>query len=457
MALQVRVTWDNPGSPLLPASLADITVNGQQPTTKRFGEWIFDFPTAPAQIALSARFSVSFGQVGAAPPRTEEVWSATQTYNVTGTTITPVAQPAYAGTHPLVDTVIAGGVNTAALLRLRTVFVDVTPFWMAYASKSDDYLAERDTSLEHVVALGFTGGTPLLWFASFPPACKAPPQPRISCLVYYRQTGEKYSRVDEPHQMNPLNQVLLEPITGSMDPRKSDVFLPYQKKPTVIVPFESIRCGWEDALHRSGKAVVMLHPWPSELEYGKARGGDVTNLARAAIKLLWAKQRIAQNTGGVDLGRLGFSGYSAGGPTFWRALFLNPDAKEAYCFDGTSTNVFKQDIIDWFNASPTTRCLRMSSGHQIDTHNQIRDSIDPGGTNARVTAIPGGSDGYTTTLNPLWNYTLSWLAANTPGAAAITRNDPDYWHAFAQFGGFIATPGPGKITFLQRFLMLSDF
>jgi hypothetical protein len=456
MALQVRVTWLNPGSPLLPASLAEITVNGQAPATKRVGEWIWDFPTAPSTVAVSARFSVSFGQVGSAPPMTEVVWSATQSYTL-GATIASTSQTAYAGAHPLVDTVTAASGNSAMLLRLRTEFVDVTPFWMAYASLADEYLTERDASLEKVVALGYTGGAPLLWFASFPLACKSPPKPQISCLVYYRQVGEMYTRVDEPHQMNPLNQVLLTPIPKSTEPRKADVFLPYQKKPGVVVPFESLRCGFEDAMNRSGKAVVMLHPWPSGLAYGAAIGGGLTPLAASAIRFLWAIQRIGQNQGGIQLGRLGLSGYSAGAPTFWRALFLNPLAQEAYSFDGTSTNVFKQQIVDWFNAAPTTRCLRMSSGHQIDTHNWIKNTIDPGGTNTRVTALPTSSDGYTTTINPLWTYTLSDLQTRFPATATVIRADPDYWHAFAQFGGYITGGGPQRVTFLQRFLADSDF
>jgi hypothetical protein len=464
MTLKVQVAWENAGTDLLPEALADVKLTADGApltvTSKQLGKREFVVPDGAAQIALSAQFSVSFGAVGAEPPAQNVVWTASQTYRVIhgGTALEAVVQAAYAGAHPLVEAHVASGVNGAALLRLRTEFVDITPFWMAYADKADEYVSEHDSSLESVVALGHTGGAPLIWFASFPGACKSPPKPDISCLVFFRQTGEAYTRVDQPHQMNPLNRVLLKPVAGSPEFRKSDVFLPHEKKPGVFAPYSFIRCGFEDALQRSGKAVVMLHPWPNGLEYGAAKGADLPRLAAAAIRFLWARQRIARNLGGVQLGRLGVSGYSAGGPTFCLALLNNKDrVDEAYCFDGTSVKTFAAGIIQWFQQAPTKRCLRMSSGHQIATHAAIRASLDPGGTSARITALPGTPQGYDAGSNPLWDHTLSDLAARFPGTAKVTRADHDYWHSFALFGGFVTSPGPGVVTFLQQFLAASDF
>ncbi|WP_437682187.1 hypothetical protein [Sorangium sp. So ce131] len=455
--LKLRVTWPNAGHPLLPESGADVRVEvGGAPlplAARSQGVREFDIPDGTGRLVLKATFTASFGAVGSVGPMSHPVLQVEQPYDVVagGTMLEAANIPAYVKSHPLVDTKVMANVNGAALAQIRTEFVNITPFWMAYAAEAPEYAADHKPGETELVALGHTGGKPLIWFATVPAACAAPPAPGIGCLVFFRPQSYTYSRVDDAHHdMFGLNRLLLKPVD---DPRaeiwKRDMFLADPSNNNW--PYAWLRAGFEDALSRSGKPVVLLHPWPSGSDFGAATGASLPALAGGAIRLLWAEQRLAKNRGGIHLGRLGIAGYSAGGLSMWAALANNKQrVSEVYAFDARGTPANAGAAIQWFNSRSDT-VLRMTGGYQLAANDGIRISIEKlaGGPAPRVTATPPSKKAYEAGSNPLWDHVVTQHPE--------LRERDDYWHQFAAFGGYVAMPGPFAVTFLQQFLQDSLF
>jgi hypothetical protein len=426
---------------------------------------------------LKADFAVAFGNVdlpdgSRAPPTRRNVWHAEQPYDVIdgGTTLRPVDLPAYAGPHPLVETTVASSTRGAALLRLRTEFVDITDFWMLYAryylvpirvpgrekekfgllrEGSPEYLADHEAGSK-LIALGYTAGTPKIWFASLPDTLAASPRPEISCLVFFRPINiEKHTRVDTAHSMNPLNRYLLKPTNdGAAAYWKRDRFAQDENR----IVYAYVRAGFEDALVRSAKPVVMVHPWPSG-DFGDAITTKLPALADAAIRFLWAGQSVGRNRGGIRLGRLGLSGYSSGGLALWASLAANHDrVKELFCLDasGADADVNARAVVRWFSRNPAERCLRMSGGLQIKANRAIKLAIERlVGPTSRLTVFPDSASTYEPGGSPWWDHVVAPPYQFVRDLTEVA----DYWHQFALAGG---TGAIGR-TFLQQFLEESDF
>jgi hypothetical protein len=461
MTLKVRVTWVNAGATLLPEALAEVNleVSGSPlpVARKSVGLREFDIPDGTTKVTLKAQFSVKFGAVGAEPPKEEVVWFAEQSYDVvaTGTELSPIDIPRYVKAHPLVELHAATATQGAALIRLRTELVDITPFWFAYADYAGEWASEHHPK-GNLVALGSTGGNPKIMFASFNDACLSPPKAGISCLVFFRPAiSYANNRVDQKHTMFGLNRFLLKPVDDpNADFWKRDIFNQHGPAGKEEWYFW-LRCGFEDALDRCGKSVVMLHPWPNGIDFGAAAGPKLPDLAAAAIRFLWARQRIAKDRGGIHLGRLGISGYSAGGIALYSALASNLErVDEVYAFDARGASGSAGTVVQWFTKKPDSRCLRMSGGFQLAAHAAIKAAIEKKlGATARVSADPPSEKGYDPGVNPIWDHVMS----------KVKDVHPEYWkehglwHQLAMFGGYIAMPGPMMLTFLQRFLQDSDF
>jgi hypothetical protein len=447
------VTWDNAAHALLPDALANVRVelnSGEilEPVARAPGSRRFDLPPGASGVILKATFSVSFGAVGGAEPLTAEVLRAEQAYDVSDGALALVPSPPFRTCHPLIESTLRPGAAQSA--RIRTQFVNITPFWMAYARFADDYRADRDPRAD-LVALGYTGGDPKIWFASVPEACLAPPSPAMGCLVFYRPSGASYDRIDQEHDMFGLTRYLLKPVDDPAAPHwKRDKFV---KNPEDNTPWLWVRCGFEDALARSGKAVVMLHPWPSGLRYGNATTAVLPSLAEAALRFLWAEQRVGRDRQGIHLGRLGLAGFSAGGLPLWEALAKNRSTiDEVYAFDARGVGESVQVIARWLKERPSA-CLRMTGAHQLEHNRAVVEAIrrlpDGGELLARVSSVPESAAAYDAGVNPLWDYALE----DYPDL----RASGDVQHQFAIFGGYITMPGPFAITSLQRFLEDSLF
>lgn len=462
MKLRVRVTWENAGTPLLPEAHADVRLEaGGAPlplVQSAPGVREFEVPEGTAKVKLTASFSASFGAVSlpdntTAPPMKHEVLRIEQPYDVVegGASLRPERLPEYVGPHPLAETTAVANVRGAALVRLRTDFVDITPFWEKYAFDYEHYKAGKVAGVE-LVALGSTAAEPKIWFASVPAACRTPPGPGVSALVFFRPSGEEYSRIDQAHQMLGLNRYVLSPACGPDQPyRHLDHFtMPPEgvKNGTIWI---WLRCGFHRALARVGRPVVMLYPWPNELEYGAAKSAALPRVAEAAIRFLWATQRIARGLGAIHLGKLALAGFSAGGEALWQALTNNLDrVSEVYSFDALGTQGYAGTIVQWFNAKPT-RKLRMAGGHQLAAHEALRRAIERSGgaPGERFLAVPSDESAYLPGASEVWDHACLQC---TPA----DRQRRGLWHQYAMFGGARGLKQDDIITFFETFLARSE-
>ncbi|WP_437576895.1 hypothetical protein [Sorangium sp. So ce887] len=453
MPLTLRVTWRNAGSPLLPDALSEVqaTADDAPLPLAAAGPGLREFaiPAGAERVALKARFSAAFNAFEDVPALQEEVLSVEQSFDVAGggTSLGPAPDPTLGQAHPLVDVKSTPGL---ALAQIRTDFVDITPFWMAYARYTDEYQREHQPGTE-LVALGATAGEPKIWFASIPEACKAPPDGGISALVFYRPEGYAYTRVDQRHEMFGLNRYLLGP---DPDPDASfwarDVF---SRDPRDQSRWVYLRCGFEEALAASGKAVVMLHPWPSGTSFGAATIASLPGLAEAALRFLGGAQKIGIGPGGARLGKLGLAGFSAGGLPLWQALAANLGrVSEVFAFDARGIARSEATLLRWYSGDASRR-LRMTGGHQLDANAAIRRRLSGNADVARLSSLPPDKSGYLPGVSPRWDHVCSSLEESEKDAYL---NADWVWHQFAVFGGLPRAGEPSAVTFLQRFLEESD-
>jgi hypothetical protein len=452
---EISVVWTGADGAhgLLPDQHAEISldVDGTvMPGVKgTSGKRKFVLPAGAQKVVLEARFSTDYGAFGSAPAMTEVVLEARQAYTVqqNGTALVAEFDPAFMGPHPLVETISVSGAAGATMIRLHTDFVDITKFWFAYASFASEYTAEHQPGTT-LVPLGFTGGDPKIWFASISDMAIIPPNPSISCLVFYRPNNYAYSRIDQQHDMFGLNRYLLRPTTDPTAPahKREKFTLESNGK-----EFVWVRAAFEHAMTQSQRPLVMLHPWPSQSSFGKATSADLPALAGAAIRLLWARREVAADRGGVQLGRLGLGGYSAGGLAMWLA-FQNNLARisEVFAFDARGTPANAGVVARWFRAQ-SGACLRMAGGYNVATHAALKQTIEQtmGGPQEGITAVPASRSDYAKGANPVWDETTSILPQR--------QGNAHYWHQFAIFGAMGQPPLTDRTNFLQDFLQSSAF
>ncbi|RLB49823.1 MAG: hypothetical protein DRI90_24235, partial [Deltaproteobacteria bacterium] len=207
-----------------------------------------------------------------------------------------------------------------------------------------------------VRGLGRTNGEPRIWFAHVPPACGGSGAAAMGCLVFYRpRLSTTYTRIDQLHEMFPLARYVLTPNPASSRYYERDFIASHAEAISTTPPALHkqaddlayvIRCGMEDALHRSNKRVVMLQPWPQGASFGagerSAFGARLwSRCAVPALRLLFATGRIKRPRSA----HFGLSGFSHGGGALWAALGNNKaKVSEVYSFVANCTET-KQGII----------------------------------------------------------------------------------------------------------------
>lgn len=463
MALKVRVAWPNAGSPLLPESGATVLVfaNGRLvvPSASKVGERTYDLPEGTVDVKLSARFRASFGAVSGIAPQgvklsadamDREVLHVEQSYTVAGEALTAVSLPEYAGPHPLVVTKGAANVHGVAVITLRTLFVDVSPFWEQYCQNWDYYLRERTKGMTTHV-LGFTGGAPLVWLANVPDAMASFGADNPGCLVFYRPASYAYGRLDQPHQASAIARYLCKPkpVTDG-----AAAFFEVDRADTD--GYHLVRCGFEAAILDSRRALVMLHPWPSGSSFGAAETSAMSELAEAAMRLLWAKSVVCKGVANVHVGSLGIAGFSRGGVGHWNALRGNmARIREVYGFDCNATPQAAPSIIQWFNSHVSNKLRLVNGAYNFDAHAAIAKTVSPNGSRPDVTVIPPTAASFAPGGNAVFDHFVEM--------APHLRGDVDTRHQFAICGGkMLAAEGtPYDLdlveTWLLGFLRASDF
>lgn len=230
MTLRVSVTWPNAHHALLEDSGAEVSIDADgAPVTvlvSGAGKRVFEIPDGTSTLLLRASFNPQMKAVGEVAAWRPKVFEVTQPFAIiaNGTVAAPHVLPEYGGPHPLIDVVSAANKHAAVSIRLRTTFVDVTSCWAAYSPSHAAYIDRRTgtASGTELFALGFTGGAPLLWFASVPPGCRVPPTNAIGTVVFFRPATKKgYSRIDQMHNSFELHRYLLSPMPGEPAPPAS--------------------------------------------------------------------------------------------------------------------------------------------------------------------------------------------------------------------------------------------
>ncbi len=463
MALKIRVTWPNAGSPLLPDSGATVLLfaNGKLvvPAATSVGERTYDVPDGTTELKLSARFRASFGAVSGKAPdgaamsvdaMDREVLRAEQSYTVSGNALTAVSIPEFAGPHPLVVTKGAANAHGVAAITLRTLFVDVGAFWEQYCQNWPYYLQEHTAGMTTHV-LGFTGGMPVVWLASVPDAMASFAGNDPGCLVFYRPASYPYSRLDQPHQGSAIARYLCKPKPATDKTERR-----FEVDQAGADAYHYMRCGFEAAVLDSKRALVMLHPWPSGTGFGAAETSLMPGLVDAAMRLLWAQNAVCKGVGNVALGHLGTSAFSRGGDGHWRALRSNMGrVREVYGFDATSTSEAGPSIVQWFNSHVSNKLRFVNGAYNFGAHAAIQRTLSPGGGRADVTVIPPSAVSFDPGNNAVFDHFVE--------LAPQLRDDEDARHQFAICGGKMqagteaAYDLDGVETFLLGFLRSSDF
>lgn len=460
MTLRIDIRWDNPSSPLIADAVIYLMIDGigRPPDSEGKGFQQYDLPDTTKTIELHARFTAHLRavKVGTATiaAQSHQTLRIDQNLEVTDGHVRALSHPEWSGKHPLVLVSSSTAGNAVTKIHLRTRFVDITPLWQAYADSWKYYQAHREPDARLRV-LGFTGGAPQIWFASYAKSLERNSFRRPGALVFFRPANYKYTRVDEPHKMGALIRYLTKPKPGTSRHWEEDHQNADPDK------YFYIRCGFEAAVVQANRPLVMLHPWPSGSSFGLAQTRKLRGLARDAVRYLWADQHIYREQKVTGFGRLGVAGFSLGGGGVFSSLGLGNDKiDELYLFDCTGSSHSRGIITQWFLSRRKkpghggTPCLRMAGGaYNINTYNSIRDAIAAAlgkTTLPEVTVTPRDETMYDPGHNPMWEHVIK----DTPHY----RSDRDQRHQFSVHGGDDPSgPGPYVHTYLLDFLENSRF
>ncbi len=531
MAITLRVEWSNKDDELLTRDarpLVHVSAGGVEVPPKPGSGGAFpDYEIPDTAASVRVEFAV-IGTVKLQHSAQERSWRrfrgdisqakipiqrdfpvllwALQEYLVNRSGDAPI-QPAEPR-HPLIDCITSGSpAGSVAKLHVWTDFLDVTDYYFDFAALGDERaqqewertrqgeppqksaeiyhsahareLASAPADPMRMTVLGFTGGKPKMWFATYcEPRMNSLAGPEVGALVYYRPNTDPHSKVCELHpgMTDRNNRYFLAPNAeefrqGVLD--AADRIITKDKPATKDQPegdwtteFLFVRIGIDQAIQRSGKPVLLMIPYPHAHDYGRSETQDMPSLMEMSLRFLHGNGEISRNQPSVKLGRLGVAGYSAGGMPMGKAIRLcAPRLSEIYLFDSTGGWGYADQVMRWAWSTPGAR-LRISMGF----NEKPMDSIYRGTlelirkkqaagvvTNnpENVTAWPLFSTGEEFLekydLNSWWKYYLSEVAARTEvharsPAVIMVR------HQFAMFGG-IERP----TTFLELFLCQSGY
>jgi hypothetical protein len=369
--------------------------------------------------------------------------------------------------HPLIQTVsAANALSGVAVAELRTEFLDVTDHWFANAAAREVSINTIDSEPDNTfVALASTGAQPPLWFAHFPKNVD-PGAPDTGVLVFFRPHAHyTYSTaVDLRHferGLQDLNRYMLAPkdqelieIDGS--PSLADERFPF------VNSYYPLRIGWQQAVLRSGKQMVVLHPWPtSGLQFGDALTSKLPTLIDEILRFLLGTGRAGASQPSLQLGRLGVAGFSAGGAPAVQAMKTNRTrVKEMYLFDPFPFIPDMPFVIDWAFKTKDFR-LRMTGANFWGQCETVRRTV--------IAGLSGEAGDAFVTLRPTtlgvfkpedkggghyWNYVIH--------KHPEMQFAPEVHHQFAAFGGDELTNDEDfnvieNVTWLEEFLSTSAF
>lgn len=480
MTIRLHVQWPNAGNPLLQNPSVQVVADGAElpPLSQAPGLHRFDIPNGSASVQIAVEFKPTL-PVAKGDAREFVVLKADQAYLVDGTSLSPDPSPfrmvdgevIAQNVHPLIDTFSTG--NAAAgvtIAEVRSEFVDMSAMWRVRADPAalDEFDAETEREIG-LAAIGATGSTPTMWFASFPVAM-TPPSPEVGTLVFFRPSVTRGYK--QPFEVNgfetqhALNRYLLSPrdsrtpmiVRGQAVPRGDSSFF-FVNGPNGPI---FLRASFQRAMVQSGKQIVLLQPWPmGGTNFGQAATAKLPELLKGILRFLRGMGFIGANFPNITPGRLGISGYSAGGPGALAALRSNASrVKELYLFDPMFLPPAADAVIQWAARTDDFR-LRMTGEVAFASMHAIRNSVLKRVTgeagDAFVTALPESKLRYRTVEEggwPWWNFAIGFI----PG----DRFNFDNHHQFVLYGGTEIEFGADStvtnfVPFMEQFLKGSGY
>ena len=277
--IKLRVQWPNAGHVLLAKPSIVVMVDDApiKAVAQAQGRQDFEIPDGAGKVELSATFEADLALIVADIVEPFTLFQAGQIYRVEQDAL--IAETAVIigkdlvdltrTVHPLIQTVsAANALSGVAVAELRTEFLDITDHWFANSPSRESALQLMDTEPgNEFVALAATGAQPPLWFAHFPKGVD-PGSPDTGVLVFFRPHGHyAYSTAFDLRHfgrgLQDLNRYLLAPkdhedVEIDSQPTRAEERFPFADT------YYPLRIGWQQAVLRSGKQMVVLTPGPRE-------------------------------------------------------------------------------------------------------------------------------------------------------------------------------------------------
>jgi hypothetical protein len=480
MSIRLHVKWPNASHLLLQNPTVTVLVDDAAITalSQAPGDHQFDIPDGSLSVRVTVDFKVRGNdRTGAAFESV--VLAADQAFVVLGSTLVPDPLPfrmvngeiVSQNVHPLIDVISTGNVVAGvSIAEVRTEFVDVSFVWRVVAHPGQ--LAEFDADTEReiaFVAIGATGNTPPVWFASFPLGL-SPPAPEVGTLVFFRPSATSgYTRIGNMNGFEvqaALNRYLLSPrdsrtpliVNGAAQRRDPQNFF-FVDGPTAPI---FLRASFQRSLAQSGKPIVMLHPWPQGgTNFGEASTAKLPTILKGILRFLRGMGFIGGSFANTTPGRLGLAGYSAGGPATYAALRANAAfVRELYLFDTMFLVGAADAVIQWATRTTDFR-LRMTGEVSFASMHAIRNSVlkrvSGEAGDAFVSALPETKARYLTEPEggwAWWNFAIQKIPED--------RFNFDNHHQYVLYGGTQFEVGPDATVlsftpFMEEFLRGSGY
>ncbi|WP_394845017.1 hypothetical protein LZC95_49195 [Pendulispora brunnea] len=358
----------------------------------------------------------------------------------------------FQGPHPLVETVGLASVRGVATIRLRTDFVDVTPFFSAYSEIPNSALTPPDCT---VVVLGHTGEMPKIWIALLPKACATSTTANVSAMVFFRPASYGYSAIAQKHTATAIPRYFLSPMPdadASAQFWERDHCFPQTDARGNQYAYNLMRCGFGAALVNSFRAVVVLNPWPSGDQFGVAASAQLPSLTTSAIRFLWAAGHLCEGVANVHLGRLGLSSFSRGGLAMWPTLAANRSrVSEVWAFDTMDAADASALAVQWYRAD-NTRSLRLVGGaYHRAQYRAIQQTLQNyRASMSQFSAVLVDPNDFDPSYNPAWQHYTKDVASFPPKNWLA-----DTQHQFAICGG--TRIGDRVTPYFEKFMLDSGF
>jgi hypothetical protein len=291
----------------------------------------------------------------------------------------------------------------------------------------------------------------------------APAGPDTDALVFYRPAqNNPYSRATSPANTSLLwfaARYLFAPSgDDTVHSEIGDIPALQERADKMTRAFFILRTSMMDAVIRSGRKVVTIHPWPtSGVIMGDAGDARLPRRCDEVLRFMQGRGMIGAGQDNLRLGRLGLAGYSMGGEILYPALQANRTrVSELYLFDPNQTKLYAPYVIDWARKTEDFRLRMITALHWVAMASMKRTLIgaltDEAGESF-ISLYPPNPATYWKTLGegggPAWNHVTA------DGGLDLTHWMPR--HQFAMCGGALEEAHPFLQTWFEIFLNGSGF